>query len=406
MPDIRAFRGIFYNPERIKDLSKVVTEPYDVISSREQAAYYKRHPNNIIRLILGKQYPGDNSKDNQYTRAKRYLADWIKLDILRRDSQANIYIYTQSFSHNARKRTRTGFVVLLKLADFSANTVLPHENTFSYAVEDRLKLLQLTGANLSPVFALFSDPGAKASRLLSQYKKTRSAYIAIEKDGVLHRLWRMGDQAKIAELRRLLKDRQIFIADGHHRYEAALNCKKFNYVMVYLVATSTSGLTILPTHRLLKIKGGLRVPRIIRDLKKVFVVQRFTAPSALLQYMRQRRPARRIFGVYFGRNRFYGLRLKPRSSLTKDLDVNILHNVIIERIFNIVPLKKDIYYTRDMQEAITRVNSGRYQVAFFLQPATVAQVKRVAFAGQKMPHKSTYFYPKALTGLVINKFKV
>lgn len=427
MADIRPFRGILYNPQKIKDVARVVTEPYDVISPVEQAAYYKTHPYNIVRLILGKHYSTDNSRNNQYTRAAKYFADWQKRDILLRDEKENIYIYTQSFPYNDKRRTRTGFIVLLKLEDFAKSTILPHENTRSRAVQERLELLKAVRTNTSPIFAMFVDEQGKINNILNQFKRDHHPYTAIKKDKVLHRIWRMSDKRKIRMVRNLLKGRQIFIADGHHRYEAALNYKmqmqrkkkpsrksaSFNYVMTYLVATADPGLAILPTHRVIRIKAPFKMQKLIKNLSKTFQVHKFSTSEELSSYMSASRPGR-IFGAYFGENKFYGLNLKDakagyefidkdKRNLPKDLDVTILHSVIIEGILSLVPFEEDIYYTRDGQEAIRLVEKGKYQAAFFLRSATVTQVKRAAKSGEKMPHKSTYFYPKLLTGLVINK---
>ncbi len=427
MPDIRPFRGVLYNPQKIKDIASVVAEPYDVINPRQQAAYYRRHPYNIIRLILGKRYSNDNSKNNQYTRANRLFTDWQKENILLRDKKQSIYIYTQTFPYNGRKKTRTGFIVLLKLEDFGKNTILPHENTFSHPVQDRLNLLKIMGANSSPIFAMFSDPQKKVSKLLIQHKRKHRPDIVIKKDNILHKLWRMSDKVKIASIKKLLSGRQAFIADGHHRYEAALNYKlqmqkrkksaskggSFNYVMTYLVATADSGLAILATHRVLKIKARFRPQELVRKLRKLFEIRKFSTSEKVFSYMHNA-GSERVLGAYFGKNRFYGLKLKhpgiackftgkDRQGLRKELDVTILHSLIIEQALNMGSGDETIYYTRDAQEAIKLVKEGAYHAALFLKPTTIRQVKRVASSGAKMPHKSTYFYPKLLTGLVINK---
>jgi len=414
MPDIRPFHGVLYNPQKIKDIASVVTEPYDVINSRQQAAYYRRHPYNIIRLILGKRYSKDNSKNNQYTRANKLFTDWQKENILLCDKKQNIYIYTQTFSYNGRKKTRTGFIVLLKLEDFGKNTILPHENTFSHPVQDRLNLLKIMDANSSPIFAMFSDPQKKVNKLLIQHKRKHHPDIVIKKDNILHKIWRMSDKVKIASIKKLLKGRKVFIADGHHRYEAALNYKmqmqkrkkspskgsSFNYVMTYLAATADSGLAILATHRVLKIKARFRPQVLVRKLRKLFEIKKFSTSEKVFSYMHNA-GSERVLGAYFGKNRFYGLKLKhPRR---KELDVTILHSLIIEQALNMGSGDETIYYTRDAQEAIKLVKGGRYHAALFLKPTTIRQVKRVASSGAKMPHKSTYFYPKLLTGLVMNK---
>lgn len=414
MPDIRPFCGVLYNPEKIRDFAKVVTEPYDVISPLQQKSYHNIHPYNIIRLVLGKQYLHDTSKNNRYMRAKKFFNDWQKRKILVRDEKESIYIYTQTFSHNGKRKTRTGFIVLLKLEDFAKNTILPHENTFSEPVQDRLKLLKTVRANLSPIFAIFVDVQGKINKLLSQYKKVHRACAVIKKDRILHRLWRMSEKRKITIIKKLLGDKQIFIADGHHRYVAALNYKiqmqkkkkrfsrvaSFNYVMTYLVATADPGLTILPTYRVVKIKADLKPQQIIRNLRGTFQVRKFASCEELFSYMRKNRSTACVFSAYFGKNKFYGLKLKDAKRVS---DITILHSLIIEPILNIGPLEENIYYTRDAQEAIKLVDEGKYRVVFFLKAPSVTQVQKVAKAGGRMPHKTTYFYPKLLTGLVINK---
>jgi uncharacterized protein (DUF1015 family) len=413
MLDIRPFHGVLYNPQKIKDIAKVVSEPYDVISPSEQSAYHNIHPRNIIRLILGESFPADNSRDNRYTRANKFFTDWLKDKVLLADKKESIYIYSQRFQYQGRTRTRTGFIALLRLEDFAKNRILPHENTHAHAVRDRLRLLQTTGANLSPIFALFSDPSKRINALLNQYKKRHRPVIAFKKEGIKHKLWSMSDKDKIAVIQRLIKKGRVFIADGHHRYEAALNYKywiqkkkahpqrnsSFNYVMTYLAATDDPGLTILPTHRAVTIKGAFKLQEIMRNLKQDFLVYQFSTSKGLFSYMRRQRGPH-IFGVYFGKQRFYGLQLKQRG---KDSDVVILHKAIIQGILNAPSLTANIYYSRDAREVIRLVDEARFQVGFFLKPATVKQVKTTAAQGVKMPHKSTYFYPKLLSGLVINK---
>ncbi|MBN2097270.1 MAG: DUF1015 domain-containing protein [Candidatus Omnitrophica bacterium] len=410
MADIRPFRGVLYNLKKVKDIARVVTEPYDVISPAQQSKYYRTHPNNIIRLILGKQYPSDNSRVNQYTRSREFFADWLKKDVLQRDAQESIYIYNQTFRHHNSKKTRIGFIALLKLEDFAKNTILPHENTFAHPVQDRQKLLQTVRANLSPIFAVFFDRETKLNQLLNQFSQRHRPQIVVEKDHVLHSLWRMSERKKVAAIKKLLKDKQIFIADGHHRYESALNYKKlmeknnssknrgyqpYDYVMTYLVSSSDPGLTILPTHRVIKM-SKISAEQTITRLKKYFQLQAFSASEDLFKYLYQKQD-RAVFGVYLGRNKFFGFVAQ------RNLDVTVLHGSILSKVLKLNLGPGDICYTRDAQEAIKLVNQRRYQLAFFLRPATVTQVKRVARAGKRMPHKSTYFYPKPLSGLVINK---
>ncbi|MFH1244857.1 MAG: DUF1015 domain-containing protein [Candidatus Omnitrophota bacterium] len=423
MPDIRPFKGVLYNPEKV-NISEVVTEPYDVISPVQQKSYYALHPNNIVRLILGEQYPADNDKNNCYTRAAEFLNEWLRQDILQRDKKESLYICTQSFLHNGRKKSRTGVIARLKLEAPEENTVLPHENTFSQPVCDRLELTKAVQANLSPIFGLFPDERGELNKLLNKWKKEHRPYFVFEKDKIAYKLWRLEEEKNISAVQRLFKGKQVLIADGHHRYEAALKYKyfmqkrqnkplsgaAFDYVMTYLAGTSDKGLTILPTHRALKVKGGINSEELIQGLEKNFTVWSFTGREDMFSYLRVKHAAR-IFGVYLPGGRCYGLKLKNIrtlcaregiKSLQKDLDVVILHEVIIKKLLAVIPREGDIFYTRDAREAAQLVDDEEYQISFFLCPTTLAQVRRIAQAGERMPHKSTYFYPKVLTGLVLN----
>jgi uncharacterized protein (DUF1015 family) len=424
MPDIRPFRGLLYNTQKVKDIAKVLTPPYDVIGPAEQKSYYRMHPYNIIRLILGKEYPQDTNKSNRYTRADKLFRDWQRQKVLMHQEKEGIYIYTQSFLHNNKRRTRTGFIVLLKLEDFTKNTILPHEITFSQPVKDRLRLLKTVQANLSPIFAIFVDSQERVNRLLNQCKKEHPPYIVTEKEKVLHSLWRVNDKGKISAIKKLLKGKQIFIADGHHRYEAALNYKMHmqkakrrrsrmsaaNYIMTYLVATCDRGLAILPTHRAVRNIADFHPDKVYSSLKASFHIRNFSTSEELFSYMLAEKGGC-IFGAYFGKHKFCALKLKAatpakrqggRKGIGEDLDVTILQRFIIEEILHIHSCRENVYYTRDAQEAIKLVDKDGYQSAFFLRPAKITQVKRIARAGVKMPHKSTYFYPKLLSGLVIN----
>ncbi|MFH1045712.1 MAG: DUF1015 domain-containing protein [Candidatus Omnitrophota bacterium] len=413
MPEIRPFRGVCYNLEKVGSIGKVVTEPYDVISPQQQEAYYQLHPNNVIQLILGKRFPGDTDRDNQYTRARKIFKDWQKEKVLLRDQAESIYIYTQTYTSALGQKTRTGFVALMKLEDFAKNAVLPHENTFAHPVQDRSTLLKTVRANLSPIFALFGDPKLAITTLLKRYTKAEAPIFCFEKDGVTHRLWRLSDKKSIAAIKRALKDKQIFIADGHHRYEAALSNKKdYNYVMTYFTATTDPGLTILPTHRVVKINEQQKIPTLIKHLQKNFTFRHFSAAEELLSFLEQAPQRQSVFGVYAKGEGFFSLmltknppakKLAQKNHFVRDnLDAAILHREILGKNSGLTLAEDDILYTRDSKEAVQLVQSNKYQLAFFLRPPTIEQVTKVARAGERMPHKTTYFYPKVFSGLVIN----
>ncbi len=419
MAQIKPFQAVVYNPKKVADMSKVVCPPYDVISPADQESFLARHPNNFIRLILGKIYSSDSDKDNRYTRSKNCFDQWLKEEILKRDSQPAIYFYLQEYVVQGEKKRRLGFIALMRLEEEESKVFL-HENTHSAPKEDRMELLKQVKANLSPIFVLYSD---KERNIKTAYEniltKNPPEFDVTDDEKVRHKLWSVTDQEVINRLVSSLNDKNIFIADGHHRYEVALNYSKlmrsqnkgtdpeagYNYILSYFTNIDSKDLNILPFHRVIR-----NFPSDIKFLEEQFRVEKIKTKYDLLVDLAKAGRSEHAFGLY-QKDRIYLLRLKNERLLDsliaegskeyKRLDVTILKAVIFDCL-NIS--SKDIIYTKDAEEAFGLVDKKEAQASLLLNPVKIEQLRMVALNNERMPPKSTYFYPKVLSGLVVNKF--
>lgn len=454
MVTIVPFRGILYNRKKIKPLNSVVAPPYDVISGAGQDEYYLKNNYNIVRLIYGKDLPwDDNSTNNRYIRSDRYFKDWLKREVLIRDSNPCIYIYRQEYSipshigyihreDGDRKRIRNGFIALLRLEEFGKGDIFPHEETLSKPKEDRLQVLRRCRANFSQVFGVYSDPQMNIDDLMEREMKREPLVNITGDEGDRHYLWAVTDIEMQNKIISGIRDKKILIADGHHRYETAIAYRDeirskspdftgkepYNYIMTYLTNSDTEGLTILPTHRLIKNLPSFNKEEVEKKIGEHFSIESFSFDKDkgdeqdkridMFRKMEERGKKGRIFGMYFGDNRYLLLSLRDEGILDEIvdrsrceewrlLDVTILHALLIERILNIsgdsIADQRNITYLTDEEEVIRSMQEGGYQVAFFLNPTRIEEVKGIAMKGERMPQKSTFFYPKLLTGLVINK---
>ncbi len=431
MAEILPFRGIRYDPGKGDVLERVIAPPYDVISPEERDRLYEKSDYNVIRLILGKEFPGDDGKNNKYIRAADSFQKWLEEGILREDEEPSIYVYEQEYFHKGRKKTRRGFLALLRLEDFDRKVILPHEETLSRPKEDRLHLLRVCRANLSPIFALYSDPSRTVNRLL---KEDRKLFEVEDAEGEKHKMGAIASGEKIKGLRQFLNEKEIYIADGHHRYETALNFRNemrrrasrytgseaYNYLMTYFTNMDDEGLIILPAHRLISNPEGLLdMDELKNKLSALFEITPFGTGESelkrLLSFLEERDDEEHLFGMY-GAEKLYLLRLRDESVLDqlikgdkswtwKRLDITILHQIIIEGgLTGGKPLDEErIAYLTDAEEAFRLVREKRYQLAFFVSPSKVEQMKDIARGGEKMPGKATYFYPKLLSGLLMRK---
>ncbi|MBN1526516.1 MAG: DUF1015 domain-containing protein [Candidatus Omnitrophica bacterium] len=427
MPSIKPFKAVVYNRARVKDFAKVVAPPYDIIPPKMREGLYKRHPNNIVRLILGKTYRGDSVKDNRYTRAGAFFRSWLKEGVMTQDSRKAFYVYSQSYKADGKKIERLGFIGLMKLGLGKKRTVLPHEKTLLAPKQDRLNLMRTVNANLSPIFILYEDRRHVIARILKKCAASSRPLIDINEGGVRHRVWRLGSGADIAKIERLMGPKNVFIADGHHRYEVACNYaaeleaknvpeemkRNSKYFMVYFVESDERMLTILPAHRVVKDTGGLTSADVINKLGKFFEVEKASGLASVLARIEKLRHSC-AFGLYAGKGGYYVLRLKSyavsdraikKNSLDwRRLDVTILHLFVLERVLGVSDNDDNVEFVKDPKEAAQLVDKGRGKAAFFLNPTKARQVTKVALHGEKMPRKATYFYPKPLSGLTVNKF--
>ena len=419
-------RGLRYNPQAVEDLAAVVTPPYDVITPEAQAQYYARHPYNIIRLEYGKEEPGDDEVNNRYTRAAAAFAAWRERGVLIREKTPAFYLYEQEFQVRGKRMRRHGFFCAVRLERFERGVIMPHEETLAGPKKDRLELLRACRANFSPIFGLYADrEGSVLAALLRAAGEPAVSFY--DELGHAHRLWVITDAGTVNAVRDRLADRRILIADGHHRYETALAYADeqagpgpHRYVMMVLVNLYDPGLVILPTHRLVRETGKLSLGAFMDALEEQFEIAEAPPASAwnfeaFLAGLASR--GRHAFGLYAGREKLYILKLRgdvpvqrllpqDRSPAWRELDVAVLHHLVLHRILGIGPREcengKALAYTRDAEGALRRVDGGEYRLAFFLNPTRVEEVVAVAEAGDRMPQKSTYFYPKLITGLVIN----
>jgi uncharacterized protein (DUF1015 family) len=428
MPEIFPFQGIRYNREKTSCLESVVAPPYDVISNQEQEELYQTSPYNIVRLILGRDKPHDSPLDNKYLRAARYWNDWQKQGILCQDKNQAFYIYEHEFTlPSGEKKTRRGFMGRARLEHFNSGRIHPHENIYKAPLEDRLQLIRACRANLSPVFAVYDDPHKTIDRFLETEK---TPVIDLKNSHqIRHSIWLLEDPQRIYEVQRAIRDMELFIADGHHRYTTALKYldeqkrqnpdlpsdAPVNFIMMMFVNLFDENLTILPVHRLIKPNIEVDEESFLHSLENDFFIKPFhgSPPEDLTRHIADGRSDYYHFGLILPGNKFFILTRKDtegNKTLKKtigELDVTVLHTGIMEKILRIPPTdpeKKHVLFTPDAATAWAGVQENRYRMAFLVNPTRVEEVKAVASAGGRMPQKSTFFYPKPLSGLVMHKF--
>jgi uncharacterized protein (DUF1015 family) len=440
MCDVRPFCGLRYNLQRVPDASSVITPPYDVISLTERLSYYRKSPYNIIRLEYGEEQPGDSADNNKYTRAAAILDAWLKDEILVREEHPALYIIEHNFPYQDTTRSRLGLLARVRLEELdNKGHIRPHEKTTKEPAVDRLNLLRACRANLSPIMGLLRTEKGEIVSLLRRLIKGEPALSATDNQGVSYRLWAITDNAAIDRVAKLFADRVIYIADGHHRYETALRYRKeqcaahrsctgdepFNFVMISLMDSQDPGLVMLPTHRLVKGLDSLKIEQLEQKLSNYFSVDGLLPPlptssdsiHSWLHTLETKGKRGSVLGLYGTHdNNFCMLRLKRDANLQslmppeelilwKRLDVVLLQRIVLREALGLDTLEKEVKhleYTRDGLEAVSQVNSGACQMAFFLNPTRISSVLDAADAAKRLPQKSTYFYPKTPAGLVIN----
>lgn len=431
MPEIQAFRGIRYNLGHVGSLSDVIAPPYDVISPQLQDELYKRHPSNVVRLILNRIEPGDDDEaNNRYTRAQRFLKNWRSEGVLFPEADPAIYVYHQQFTVAGGTYTRRGFMARIRLQRFGEGMIFPHEQTLSGPKVDRLMLTAVCKANLSQVFGLFPDQGNEAMSLLDQAVAGKTPLEATDHLGAVSRMWPVTDVAFISALTKLMGPKPIFIADGHHRYETACNYRDqvrdsgflspehpANYVLMMCVAMEDPGLIVLPTHRLFRGLPAMTAEELAAKLGSCFSTEPAgQGPAAADDVWAQieAEGEQGTLGMFTEKDQRWTLvritsagRAKMAEVATdhgpdwQQLGVSILHRLVVETLLG-VKQPAEPKYVHLVEEVVQGLGTGEFPLAALVMPATVGHIRTISMAGERMPAKSTYFYPKLLSGLVIN----
>ena len=435
MARIFPFRGIQYNQEKIKNLSDVMTPPYDVISKVEQEKFYKRHPNNIIRLILGQINDTDTPMNNRYTRAAEHFQAWRTTNILTQDDAPCLYITAVDFPVNGKVLSRYGLIARVGLEPFEKKIILPHERTFSKVKSERFELMKTCRANFSPIFSLYSDSGNVLHELTTTVNNQGQPNSDVMDDqGHRHRLWCISDARFHQSIQSFFADKQLFIADGHHRYETALNYRDWlaseikgfgashpaNTIMMYLCGMNDPGLTVLPAHRLLINIPPENATSLVGKAADFFDIKTYQNTTKdrpeFLSDLQTAGSNTKIGVCIHNDSILYLLTLKQGVMNTlfkpeipdalRALDVTVLTRLIFMKLLEFdekqLDNEKEIAYTSDSNQALDTATNGECKMAFILNPTSIEQVQNVAGDGLTMPRKSTYFYPKVVTGQVIS----
>jgi len=440
MAEVAPFCGLRYNLKKVPDLADVVIPPYDVISPQEQEFFHKINPYNMIHLELGKSDPGDSDDDNAHTRAAAYMEEWRANKVLRRDEQPSIYYYELDFSVQGSVQTRYGFICVLRLEDFEAGGVRPHEKTFQKIKDERLGLMLACHANLSPVFALYADPAHVVDQSLRARRESEHAIAFTDRQGMQHRMWRVEDLEVLQTVRAFMRDKEIFIADGHHRYETAINFRNiqrkrfpdagprasFEYIMMYLSNLNQAGLTILPTHRLLRHMDSWDPEAFLGRAGEFFEISIHKGGAkseaawrkglqsgadhkeTVIGFYCRRTDSNYLLEARWSSVAAY-LESKNIPGVLHHLDVVVLDQIILRHLLGLseafLSSSDNIHFNHDLDETLSLVRSESYQTAFCINATRIEQVQEVASAGLIMPHKSTYFYPKVGSGMVVHSLE-
>ena len=441
MAIVKPFRALRYDANKINGpYANVICPPYDVIDAAMQEALYQRNPYNVVRIEYGKQSANDTSGNDRYSRAAATLQAWVKEQVLKPDAKAAFYLYEQTFdvasggASRSQILVRRGIFAAIKLEPFGTGCVYPHEETFGAPKADRLSLMQACAANLSPVFGLVPDEDSSITSLLKQGVALKKPDVELHEDnGVIDRLWVIEDAAWCAAMTDRLSAKNVFIADGHHRYETSCNYRderrkadhdpqgkldrEYNYTLMMCVPMSDPGLYILPTHRLIQDAPGLSKEAFLKEAGTLFDLRDATEQE-LFQLAEEKSGPVKI-GVIFkdGDKKIITVKTQAAAAMKasaekyseawRQLDVSVLQELVLKGILRLnqekVLRKEGLSYTPDTRQAVARVTASdsHYVMGFILRPTLIEQIRDVATGGEKMPQKSTYFYPKLLTGLVI-----
>ncbi len=424
MAEIKAFRGLRFAP-KAGTIDSLCCPPYDIISEEERQAFLAANPYNIIRLELPKE------GDDPYAKAAEVYQSWRKDAALAQDENESLYIYEEQFTVGGVAKSFKGFFCAVKLEEFAKGIVLPHEETLSKAKEDRLNLMKACGCNFSPIYSLYFDKEKTVEAVLEQESRRNPDVDFVAADGVRQRLWAVTDAASIQTIVGAFGDKKLYIADGHHRDETALNYRNFlrasgvnapeaDYVMMALVEMEHPGLVIFPTHRVVRSLEQFDPAAVLAGCRPYFNIEEIAPnPDAMEALLKEKYATGQKSFVFIHGSNACLMTLKDPAEMERilpgcspayqQLDVNILHKLVLERILGIdkanMANQKNLYYTRDLAEAAKAAASPQANCAFLLNPTRVEELAEVAAAGEKMPQKSTYFYPKLITGLVMARLQ-
>ena len=434
--EIKPFKAFRFDSGVVGDVGSCIAPPYDCLSPAQQQQLYQKNKYNIVRIIKGKTTPADSESNNQYTRAADYFNGWAEEGVLRQDSTKAVYAYVQDFGLSGIKFHRLNFIALARIEELG-KAVRDHENTFNGPIIDRLNLIKATGAKFGLPFMLYEDDQKIADKIIENAIDSRPLIDFLDEQDVRHRLFAITAKDDIEEISKMMLDKSCIIADGHHRYQTALRYLKETsnpkaaYQMTAFANTCHEGLIILATHRLVGKLENFDLRKLLADIKENFEVAEFAfdspqaktkAKQKMLAQMKEHcNSDKNAFGIYGGTGTFYVAVLKDKRAMDsvvpersrpwRSLDVAMLHKLVLEKLLGIDKKKlasgSNVEYIKGtgnaIDEAIAKVDGRQKQVAFFMNAVKLQQLKTVTDAGEKMPQKSTYFYPKIYTGLTINK---
>lgn len=440
MPEIHAFRGLRYDLGHVGSLSDVIAPPYDVIDPALQDELYKKHPSNVIRLELNRDEPGDDEHNNRYTRAARFFKNWRSEKVLQLEPNPALYVYHQQFEYEGKTYDRRGFMCRVKLERFGEGNIFPHEETHASAKADRLKLTTACKANLSQIFGLYPDPNNEAQELLEQATAGATPLEATDHLGVRHRMWIVTDIKIIQQVAAILGPKPMFIADGHHRYETACNYRDglakngplpaehpANFVLTQCVSMQDPGLIVLPTHRLFRGLKSYTAVELTKLLDKYFTLQAAghgpREAQAIWQRIDKDADQAQMAFCTTADKQWILARLndqgkmkmaevaKDHSADWQSLGVAILHRLVIENLLGAkdLPKARYVHLVDEVVEGLENkdvigegATNQEFPLAVLVMPATIQHIEQVSEQNERMPAKSTYFYPKLLSGMVFN----
>jgi len=432
MADVRPFQALRYNTA-IENMSAVICPPYDVIGPQQEEALLARSPDNFIRLEYSKAFPTDSESCNRYTRALARLQEWLRDDVLKQDHKPAYYLHEHTYVYQGQRIARRGLFARVRLEEWDRMIIRPHERTLTGPKRDRIKLISTLEANTSPVFGLYQDEGRFIGAVLDQVAGWPETLEFDGENGEFHRLWVIDDPETVAAIEHAFSDKPIYIADGHHRYESALAYRNerrafdpkippdaaLDFVMMSLTDMADPGLLILPTHRLIKNLRKSSLNILPERLEEFFTVERFKAANDGWQKVRRlmAEDSSRFFIYGLNGDELLGLKVKNQAKIEslmpdghtptyRGMDVSLVDHVVLEDILGMNAMDEErIAYDHDLDSAVARVKSGEFQFAFALKPVRPETIQAISDAKDRMPRKSTYFYPKLPSGIVVYRLR-